>query len=263
MKIRILTLLLFIIPINLFSQISGLVIDKITNTPIVGAKVIASDGSKVISNYNGEFKLNCAVFPVKISVSMLQYQELELEVAKAGTIKIELSESIKDFGTVVVSAGRRKQTIEEVPVSMEIIRPQLIDNKGITDLEQAVDQSPGVYTMDGQVSIRGGGGFSYGAGSRVLVLWNGMPLLSGYAGDTQWNAIPMEQTAQIEVMKGAASVLYGSGALNGVISLIEKEPGIIPESKVKVQYGIYDNPARNSLKWWSRSPMNQQIEAYH
>ena len=263
MKIRILTLLLFILPINLFSQISGLVIDKITNTPIVGAKIIASDGSKVISNYNGEFKLNCAVFPVKISVSMLQYQELELEVAKAGTIKIELSESIKDFGTVVVSAGRRKQTIEEVPVSMEIIRPQLIDNKGITDLEQAVDQSPGVYTMDGQVSIRGGGGFSYGAGSRVLVLWNGMPLLSGYAGDTQWNAIPMEQTAQIEVMKGAASVLYGSGALNGVISLIEKEPGIIPESKVKVQYGIYDNPARNSLKWWSRSPMNQQIEAYH
>ena len=263
MKIRILTLLLFIIPINLFSQISGLVIDKITNTPIVGAKIIASDGSKVISNYNGEFKLNCAVFPVKISVSMLQYQELELEVAKAGTIKIELSESIKDFGTVVVSAGRRKQTIEEVPVSMEIIRPQLIDNKGITDLEQAVDQSPSVYTMDGQVSIRGGGGFSYGAGSRVLVLWNGMPLLSGYAGDTQWNAIPMEQTAQIEVMKGAASVLYGSGALNGVISLIEKEPGIIPETKVKVQYGIYDNPARNSLKWWSRSPMNQQIEAYH
>ncbi|NBW59951.1 MAG: hypothetical protein EBR41_05230, partial [Crocinitomicaceae bacterium] len=132
MKIRILTLLLFFCPIGLFSQISGLVIDKATDSPIVGAKVIASDGSKVISNGNGEFKLNCAVFPVKISVSMLQYQEVELEVANAGTIKIELSESIKDFGTIVVSAGRRKQTIEEVPVSMEIIRPQLIDNKGIT-----------------------------------------------------------------------------------------------------------------------------------
>ena len=263
MKIRILTLFLIFIPIGLFSQISGLVIDKATNTPIVGAKIIATDGSKVISDYNGEFKLNCAVFPVKIIVSMLQYQELELEVAKAGTLKIELSESIKNLGAVVVSAGRRKQTIEEVPVSMEIIRPQLIDNKGITDLEQAVDQTPGVFTMDGQVSIRGGSGFAYGTGSRVLLLWNGMPLLSGYAGDTQWNAIPMEQTSQIEVMKGAASVLYGSGALNGVISLIEKEPGIVPETKLKVQYGIYDNPARNSLKWWSRSPMNQQIEAYH
>lgn len=263
MKIRILTFFLIFIPIGLFSQILGLVIDKATNTPIVGAKIIATDGSKVISDYNGEFKLNCTAFPVKITVTMLQYQQVELEVVKAGTLKIELSESIKNLGTVVVSAGRRKQTIEEVPVSMEIIRPQLIDNKGITDLEQAVDQTPGVFTMDGQVSIRGGSGFAYGTGSRVLLLWNGMPLLSGYAGDTQWNAIPMEQTSQIEVMKGAASVLYGSGALNGVISLIEKEPGIVPETKLKVQYGIYDNPARNSLKWWSRSPMNQQIEAYH
>ena len=262
MKSKILLLLLFI-PLGFIAQISGLVIDKSTNSPIVGAKVIASDGSKVISNYNGEFKLNCAVFPVKISVSMLQYQEVELEVAKAGNLKIELSESIKDFGTIVVSAGRRKQTIEEVPVSMEIIRPQLIDNKGITDLEQAVDQTPGVFTMDGQVSIRGGSGFAYGTGSRVLLLWNGMPLLSGYAGDTQWNAIPMEQTAQIEVMKGAASVLYGSGALNGVISLIEKEPGVIPETKVKVAFGFFDNPKRTSLKWWSKTPMMQQIEAYH
>ena len=263
MKIRILTLFLIFIPIGLFSQISGLVIDKSTNTPIVGAKIIATDGSKIISDFNGEFKLNCSAFPFQIKVSMSQYQDIEIQVEKAGTLKIELLESIKNLGTIVVSAGRRQQAIEDVQVSMEIIRPQLIDNKGITDLEQAVDQSPGVYMMDGQVSIRGGGGFSYGAGSRVLVLWNGMPLLSGYAGDTQWNAIPMEQASQIEVMKGAASVLYGSGALNGVISLIEKEPGIVPETKLKVQYGIYDNPARNSLKWWSRSPMNQQIEAYH
>jgi iron complex outermembrane receptor protein len=120
--------------------------------------------------------------------------------------------------------------------------------------------------MDGQVSIRGGSGFAYGTGSRVLLLWNGMPLLSGYAGDTQWNAIPMEQASQIEVMKGAASVLYGSGALNGVIALAEKEPNLKPETKVKVQYGIYGNPARESLNWWKPknqiNPMNQQVEVY-
>ena len=61
---------------------------------------------------------------------------------------------------------------------MEIIRPELIDNKGITSLEQAVEQTPGVSTFDGQVSIRGGSGFSYGAGSRVLLLWDGMPFVS-------------------------------------------------------------------------------------
>ena len=54
--------------------------------------------------------------------------------------------NIQDTRTIVVSASKRRQKIEEVPVSMEVIRPQLIDHKGITDLEQAVDQTPGVYS---------------------------------------------------------------------------------------------------------------------
>lgn len=170
---------------------------------------------------------------------------------------------VQDQKTIVVSASKRRQSIEEVPVSIEVLRPQLINNKGITDLEQAVDQTPGVYTMDGQVSIRGGSGFAYGTGSRVLLLWNGMPLLSGYAGDTQWNAIPMEQADHVEILKGASSVMYGSGALNGVIALSEREPGLEPQTQVKIQNGIYGSPRRASLKWWSAPPMNQQIEVYH
>jgi iron complex outermembrane receptor protein len=146
---------------------------------------------------------------------------------------------------------------------MEIIRPGMIDNKGITDLEQAVDQSPGVFAMDGQVSIRGGSGFSYGAGSRVLLLWNGVPLLSGDAGDAKWNSIPMEQASQIEILKGASSVLYGSGALNGIISLTEREPGLKGEVRAKVQTGLYSDPKRSSLIWWDRNPMFYMAEAYY
>ena len=244
------------------SQITGKVIEKSNKAEIIGAKVIASDGNKVLSDFEGKFILKSTSFPVTIVTSMLQFENDTTIVTNPGEIIIELGVPMKDLGTVVVSAGRRKQAIEEVPVSMEIIRPQLIDNKGITDLEAAVDQTPGVFTMDGQVSIRGGSGFAYGAGSRVLLLWNGMPLLSGYAGDTQWNAIPMEQASQIEIMKGASSVLYGSGALNGVISLQEKEPSPKAETKLKLQYGFYDNPRRNSLKWWNTNPMNQQVEAF-
>lgn len=262
MKGRILAFATLVVPFLMQAQITGKVNDKISNEPLIGAKIVASDGAKAISDFDGNFKLDVQKFPVTLIVSMLQYVNDTIVVDKAGDISIKLGEPVKDLETVVVSAGRRKQAIEEVPVSMEIIRPQLIDNKGITDLEQAVEQTPGVFTMDGQVSIRGGSGFAYGTGSRVLLLWNGMPLLSGYAGDTQWNAIPMEQASQIEVMKGAASVLYGSGALNGVISLSEKEPGLKPETKLKVAYGFYDSPRRASLKWWSKTPMMQQIEAY-
>ena len=262
MKGKFILSLLFFIPFFFNAQVKGTVVDRLSNTPLIGAKLIAADGNKILSDYDGKFELGCKTFPVKIVVSLLQYISDTVIVEKPGEITIKLREPEKDLDMVVVSAGRRKQAIEEVPVSMEIIKPQLIDNKGITDLEQAVDQAPGVFTMDGQVSIRGGSGFAYGAGSRVLLLWNGMPLLSGYAGDTQWNAIPMEQASQIEVMKGASSVLYGSGALNGVIALSEKEPGLKPETKAKVMSGFYDNPSRASLKWWSKAPMFQQIEAY-
>lgn len=124
---------------------------------------------------------------------------------------------------IYVRAARFEKRIEEVPISMEILKPELLANKGFTNLEQAVNQSPGVFTMDGQVSIRGGGGYAYGAGSRVLLVWNGVPMLSPDIGDVKWNAVPMEHAEQIEIIKGASSVLYGSGALNGIIAMNEKK----------------------------------------
>ena len=263
MKIIYVALFSFLLPISFIAQVTGVVTDYSGKAPMIGVKVIASSGEKTITDFDGKYNLPINKFPVTIVFSMLQYANDTIVITQAGNYTLELKEFVKDFETIVVSAGRRKQAAEDVPVSMEVIRPQLIDNKGITDLEQAVDQTPGVFTMDGQVSIRGGSGFAYGTGSRVLLLWNGMPLLSGYAGDTQWNAIPMEQASQIEIMKGAASVLYGSGALNGVIALTEKEPSYKPETKIKIQSGIYENPKRSSLKWWTRNPMNQQVEVYH
>jgi len=257
------TLLLFLIlPLFSLAQLTGKVTESDSKEPVVGAKVIASNGEKAVTDIDGVFSIQTATYPITLITSMSGFLNDTTIVKAAGEVSIILDVPVKTISAVVVSAGRRQQRVEDVPVSMEIIRPALINNKGITDLEQAVDQSPGVYTMDGQVSIRGGSGFAYGTGSRVLLLWNGMPLLSGYAGDTQWNAIPMEQASQIEIMKGASSVLYGSGALNGVIALSEKEPGLVPETKVKIQTGIYGDPKRESLRWWGANPMNQQVEVY-
>lgn len=240
------------------------VLDAQTNARIEDASIVVK-GNAPMQSQNGLFSFTPTSLPIQLWIKAPFYisDTIILQEVPHTLLKVFLQAQVQDQKTVVVSAGKRRQAIEEIPVSMEIIRPQLIDNKGITDLEQAVDQTPGVYTMDGQVSIRGGSGFAYGTGSRVLLLWNGMPLLSGYAGDTQWNAIPMEQASQVEVMKGAASVLYGSGALNGVIALAEKEPTLTPVTKVKVQYGLYGAPRRSSLKWWTTPPMNQQLEVFH
>ncbi len=161
-----------------------------------------------------------------------------------------------------MSAARFEKNIEQVNISMEVLRPELIANKGFSNLEQAVGQSPGVFTMDGQVSIRGGGGYAYGAGSRVLLVWNGVPMLSPDIGDVKWNAIPMEHAAQIEIIKGASSVLFGSGALNGIIAMNEKEAPIDGALSVKVQSGIYGSPKRASMKWWGAPPTFELIDVY-
>ncbi|MFM7007354.1 MAG: TonB-dependent receptor [Flavobacteriales bacterium] len=168
----------------------------------------------------------------------------------------------QDEKAVYVRAARFEKRIEEVPISMEILKPALLANKGFSNLEQAVNQSPGVFTMDGQVSIRGGGGYAYGAGSRVLLVWNGVPMLSPDIGDVKWNAVPMEHAEQIEIIKGASSVLYGSGALNGIIAMNEKEAPLDGAVSVKVQNGIYGTPKRESLRWWGAPPTFQLIDVY-
>ena len=225
--------------------------------------MISSDGNKAITDFDGYFEFKNQSYPVDIVISMLEYVTDTIRVVSPQKLTVLLKEPVTDLETVVVSAGRRKQSIEEVPISMEIIKPELIDNKGLANLEQVVDQSPGVYAMDGQVSIRGGGGYAYGAGSRVLLLWNGIPMVSPDVGDAKWNSIPMEQASQIEIIKGASSVLYGSGALNGTISLQERIPKTKGELRLKFQSGFYGKPNRPGLLWWDKTPTFHLLDAYY
>ena len=245
-----------------FSQTKGIVLDASNGDPIIGARIVLSSGQKSITSNSGEFILSNVKYPNSLVVSMMGFISETVKLSKDTLLTINLKTQVQEVSTVVVTASRRNQNIEDVPISMEIIKPELINNKGFSNLEQAVDQSPGVYAMDGQVSIRGGGGFAYGAGSRVALLWNGVPMMSPDLGDAKWNAIPMEQTSQIEILKGASSVLYGSGALNGIIALTEKEPSPKGNFSAKVQSGVYGNPRRKSMQWWDKNPTFHLADVY-
>jgi outer membrane receptor protein involved in Fe transport len=261
---KLLIFLFFLLPFLSNSQIQGTLLESDSIHPIFHAEVILPTGNSVFSDSSGVFSIDSISFPAVIIIEHPDFvSETYVLEREDLNLKLYLTRKVNNLETVVVSAGRRTQNVLEVPISMETLRPELIANKGITDLEQAVDQTPGVSAMDGQVSIRGGSGFAYGAGSRVLLLWNGMPLLSGDAGDAKWNAIPMESAGQIEVMKGASSVLYGSGALNGIISLSEREPSRSGETKVKWLTGFYDRPQRLGLQWTQNTPIYHQMDVFH
>ncbi len=260
---RTLLFALLLLPNLSLAQLSGTVRDAQTNEGIFGVKIRSSEGEQTITDTDGTFELNIHNPPVSIYLqSMEHFADTVIVSEKLSSMIINLKPLFQEINTVVVSANKRNQRIEEVSISMEVLKPDLIEDKGFVNLEQAVDQSPGVFAMDGQVSIRGGGGYSYGVGSRVLVLTNGIPLVSPDLGDAKWNSISMESMSQIEITKGASSVLYGSSALNGTISVSSKEPTKEGEFNVKLQSGVYDNPKRETLKWWDRNPSNLDLSVY-
>lgn len=165
---------------------------------------------------------------------------------------------------VVISAGKSDQSLKNTSVSMEVIKPYIIQNKNPNTAEYILDQVPGIQTINGQVVIRSGSGWSYGAGSRVMVMVDGMPLASGDAGQVQWSFIPIENIERMEVIKGASSVLFGSSALNGVINIRTARPGIKPLTRVTAFYGIYDKPAEEGLEWnGGKTLYTTGIRAFH
>ncbi|HEY4799848.1 MAG TPA: TonB-dependent receptor, partial [Bacteroidia bacterium] len=169
-----------------------------------------------------------------------------------------------ELGVMVVSAGKFEQKLEEVTVSMDVMKQTLIQNKNSTTMEDVMQQCPGVNILDGQANIRGGSGFSYGAGTRVLVLVDDMPLLTADAGDVKWDFIPIENIEQVEVIKGASSALFGSSALNGVINFRTSYPKDTAHTSVSTSTGFYDNPKRKELIWWKdQNPIYSNTSFFH
>ncbi len=152
-----------------------------------------------------------------------------------------------------MSGSRFKKRAAEEVVSIEIIKPEFINNAGINRIDEALNKMPGVDVIDNQINIRGGAGWSYGAGSRVMVLLDDMPMLSADAQDAKWDFMPIESCEQIEVLKGAAGALYGSSALNGVVHFRTAYAKKQPVTKFQMYNGIFGNPARKELVWWAKN----------
>jgi iron complex outermembrane receptor protein len=264
LSVRIMLLFILLNSTHCYSQIKGEVRDRTSKESIYGVKIISSENQRTISDTEGKFSLNVQNYPVWLYFASSEYYRDTVFIEKKQNhLKVHLNSKFQELQTLVVSANKRLQELEEVSISMEVIKLDMVEDKGLVNLEQVVQQSPGVYAMDGQVSIRGGGGYAYGVGSRVLVLTNGIPLISPDLGDAKWNSIPLESMSQIEITKGTSSVLYGSGALNGTISLRTREPSSDGSLNVKFQSGVYDNPKRESLKWWDRNPMSYELSIYN
>jgi iron complex outermembrane receptor protein len=171
--------------------------------------------------------------------------------------------SVTMLDEIVVSAGRYEQKLSDVMVSVDVIKPERIAHTNTLSLDAIIRQTPGVEILDGQPGIRGGAGYSYGAGSRVLVLMDDLPILTGDVGDVKWDYLPVENIEQVEIIKGASSVLYGSSALNGVFNIRSTYPVNVPRTKLSLFSGMYMEPEREEINWSDRPRFFGGLEFSH
>ena len=239
--------------------ISGRVSHAVSGKPLIAANISADRTSGTSTDLNGEFSLSLTAGKHLLEFTYVgfvyQQREITLKEGESIHLEIRMKVSSKMLDEVVVSAGKYEQKLSEVTVSMEVIKAHQLSNQNIVSLDMILERTPGISILDGQPSIRGGSGFSYGAGSRVLMLVDDLPMISADAGDIKWNYLPVENLGQVEVIKGASSVLYGSSALNGVINLRTRIPGNEPATEITLFGGAFMNPERRELIWWDRQPL--------
>lgn len=239
-------------------RVSGTVRDAADHAPLPGASVYFGKGIGATTGDSGHYAVYLPPGAYTGVFRSIGYAELQLPVTvePGGAVRLDaaMQASTSQLDMVVVSASKFKQRVGEVTQSLSVLPAALIREKNSTSLDQALDQVPGVVVIDDDPQIRAGSGFSYGAGSRVLVLMDGMPILSGDIGRPNWTFLPTENIEQVEVIKGASSVLYGSAALSGVINVRTAWPKETPSTRVSVFGGMYDTPGNAASKWWGANP---------
>lgn len=142
-----------------------------------------------------------------------------------------------DLAEVVVTATKLKEAPEKVPASVSVVTSKEIEKRNYTSVAQAMGQLPGIYlnpVAEGGISLRGFGS------ADILVMVDGQPVNSGWNGSVDWSMIPVESIDKIELVRGAASSLYGSRAVGGVIQITTKAGKEGLHGKVVLAKGSYD-----------------------
>ncbi len=249
-------------------KVTGVVLDALTREPLIGVNIQMPDDPRygAVTDIDGKFEFDLpAKLPAKFQFSYIGYEtetKMFYTTSLVNNITVPLHPHNEVLDEVVFTAGRYEQRSTDVTMTMAVLKPEGIKMAAPTDLSASLQNLPGVEIVDKQPSIRGGGGWTYSVGSRCQVLMDGMTILNPKTGEVNWNNIPLENVAQVEVIKGASSVLYGSSALNGVINVRTQRPGLTPETKVSLYTGIYDN-YKNYYHTGSHLPVYLGAEASH
>ena len=202
---------------------------------VPGAEVILTgkDFRQVqTTDREGEFRfasVPVAAATLRVHAAGFATVEQRWNAQKASPVVIML-QPLSPVERVAVTATRTEQRVSETAASVAVLTSDDLAASAAPALDGALHQVPGfvLFRRTGSavsnptaqgVSLRGVG--ASGA-SRALVLSDGIPLNDPFGGWVYWDRIPRASVEAIEVMRGGASDLYGTGALGGVVNIIPR-----------------------------------------
>src|SRR5690554_3556267 len=179
-----------------------------------------------------------------------------LAVIPADTIRLD---------ELIVTGSMPKVNAKDIPMSISVVRgPQIEERLEPSLLPLLTEEVPGLFISQrgvmgygvaagaaGGMSIRGVGGAPTAG---VLVLIDGHPQYMGLMGHPLADSYQSMMTERVEVVRGPASVLYGSNAMGGVINIITKQQqqdGV--EGSAQVMYGSHNTLSAEASAGWKQN----------
>ncbi|MFZ4524524.1 MAG: TonB-dependent receptor [Chlorobium sp.] len=234
--------------------VKGKIIDKADGEGVYGASVtIAGTTIGTATDMDGNFTLqNVPAKQQKVSVSIVGYapasQVVTVGSGQTAMVSLQLGQTTIMASEVVVGASLYKQDRLEVPVTVNVVSQERIHDQPNASLDKVVEDIPGVVmtrsggTTTSSLQIRGSNTFQGGGiGTRVQAFYDGFPINSPESGELVMQNVNMNAADKVEVLKGAAATLYGSGAMGGVVNVYGHLPETL-EVKAGASGGFYDAP---------------------
>jgi len=169
-------------------------------------------------------------------------------VALAGEDPV-VGSAITQMEEIIVTATRSPRMLRDVPANTTVLTAEDMERSAARQLDDLLRLTPGIdidrpmgvlYTSPA-VSVRGMGGRA--SEGRTLVLLDGVPINNSYSGGVAWNSFAATDIERIEVVRGAASALYGSNAMGGAINLITRGWSSQSQTTARLSFASQNTPA--------------------
>jgi iron complex outermembrane receptor protein len=243
------------------ADVKGEIVDSDSNEPIIGASISVL-GTLIgdLTDRKGNFHIKSSKDSLLIVIQYAGYEKKSTFVSSLNPVKIELKRLTYHSNELIVSANKKTESIQNVPISVSLIKSEEFSTRNITSIDYALQYVPGVEVNQDNVSIRGSSGFSFGIGTRTIFLQDGFPLLSADNNDIKFDIIPILFIDRVEVIKGAGSALYGTSALGGVINVLTAKPSYNPMIRARLYSGLYDSPKYEQWNWSDKSLIDKGLD---